>query len=487
MGFSKKIFLIAMFWALLTILVTGVVYSKLQEQLEVRKTMSHSEGVVQRYNTIALTMTDLETGIRGYLLAGEDSYLEPFTQAEGLFDQRIREFIEYASGDQNHVKNLNEILKLKNLWMDNSAVPTMLAKKKVLRGLISPAEFTQTFLSSKGKEQTDLVRAKIISATSAEEENIKNLIQLQESANQNSQRTLLIGVPLSALLGFILLFIIVNSVSSQINMFFRRIEKTSAEIFSFSKQLGESSMILSNISNVVANSLQRTAVSTEQLSAMTQSNARAVDEAVIVSKMASESAHKGGGQIEQLISIMTSLESRSKKVTEITELIDDIAFQTNMLALNAAVEAARAGEAGRGFSVVAEAVRELASRSSTSASHISVLISENAEGTKLGSCSATDNSVIFKEIVSDINKLTECIDSIAKASQQQNIGIVEISKDLTEIDTSAQQNKQVSHDLQAISTHLEDGANELERSLADLSAIVGNNKNITNTKMEARS
>jgi methyl-accepting chemotaxis protein-3 (ribose and galactose sensor receptor) len=121
---------------------------------------------------------------------------------------------------------------------------------------------------------------------------------------------------------------------------------------------------------------------------------------------------------------MGNITSSSKKISEITAVINSIAFQTNILALNAAVEAARAGEQGRGFAVVASEVRTLASRSAQAAKEIEALISESVSLIDKGSSEVVAAGETMDEIVTAVKRVTDIMLEIAAASDEQSKGLL---------------------------------------------------------------
>lgn len=173
-----------------------------------------------------------------------------------------------------------------------------------------------------------------------------------------------------------------------------------------------------------------------------------------------------------LIDSIQSISADSKKIAEITSVIDDIAFQTNLLALNAAVEAARAGEQGRGFAVVADAVRSLSQRSAQSAKGIAELIQASVQKISTGSEQASHSGVILSEIVNSIKKVADLNGEISLASQQQAQGIEQIGKAMNQLDQVTQENASSAEESALSATKLTTQSEALGESLLVLEEIV---------------
>lgn len=189
-----------------------------------------------------------------------------------------------------------------------------------------------------------------------------------------------------------------------------------------------------------ASSLAETAASMEQLTATVTANADNARQASQLARDASATAHKGGSLTGNVVATMHQIATSSKKIADITSVIDGIAFQTNILALNAAVEAARAGEQGRGFAVVAGEVRNLAQRSAVAAREIKEVMAETstlvAEGVAVTDSTAT--SII--SVVDLVGELADAMDEIALASGEQMQGISQVHIAVSEMDGVTQQN-----------------------------------------------
>jgi len=163
------------------------------------------------------------------------------------------------------------------------------------------------------------------------------------------------------------------------------VRQTSESVATASAEIAQGNGDLSSRTEMQASALQQTAASMEQLGSTITQNAENARQANVLAVQASEVASEGGSAVTQVVHTMKGINDSSRRIADITGVIDGIAFQTNILALNAAVEAARAGEQGRGFAVVASEVRNLAQRSATAAKEIKSLITASVEQVQAGS------------------------------------------------------------------------------------------------------
>ncbi|EOL9011668.1 methyl-accepting chemotaxis protein [Cronobacter malonaticus] len=183
-----------------------------------------------------------------------------------------------------------------------------------------------------------------------------------------------------------------------------------------------------------------TAASMEQLTATVKNNADNARHASQIAAQASQTAGRGGEAVRDVVQTMQDISASSRKIADITEVINSISFQTNILALNAAVEAARAGEHGRGFAVVASEVRSLSQRSAQAAKDIAVLIDESVNCIKTGSTLASRAGETMDEVVSSVTRVNDIMEEISSASQEQSRGIEQIARAVGELDATTQQN-----------------------------------------------
>ena len=226
-------------------------------------------------------------------------------------------------------------------------------------------------------------------------------------------------------------------------------------------QISAGNLELSSRTEQQAGSLEETASSMEELTSTVRQNAENAREANTLAKNASQVAGRGGDTVGRVVSTMDEIAASSKKIADITGVIDGIAFQTNILALNAAVEAARAGEQGRGFAVVASEVRNLAQRSAAAAKEIKELIGSSAGKVEEGSRLVSEAGMTMEEIVQSIGQVTTIMAEIATASQEQSAGIEQVNGAIAQMDQVTQQNAALVEEAAAASAAMREQAQAL--------------------------
>jgi methyl-accepting chemotaxis protein len=227
------------------------------------------------------------------------------------------------------------------------------------------------------------------------------------------------------------------------------------------QQLAMGNDDLSQRSERQAGSLQQTAAAMLVLETQVVENARHAGSAQKVSSEAAELAQSVGASTSHVVANMQDLEQRSRRMTEIVDVIDGIAFQTNILALNAAVEAARAGDQGRGFAVVASEVRALASRSADAAREIKHLIHDSTSHIAKAAQASTASSEAMDRLLQASEGVSRLIGDIARQSRAQRDAIGQIGAALTDIDNGTQQNVALVEQSAAASASLRDQAANL--------------------------
>jgi methyl-accepting chemotaxis protein len=223
---------------------------------------------------------------------------------------------------------------------------------------------------------------------------------------------------------------------------------------------------LSSRTEEQAAALEQTAASMEQLTATVKFNADNARQASLLAETATNTAQQGGQLVSEVVSTMNGISGSSKKIAEITNVINGIAFQTNILALNAAVEAARAGEQGRGFAVVASEVRNLAQRSANAAKEIATLIEDSVQRVGKGAELVGTTGGTMNNILKSVQDVDAIMKQIAAASEEQSKGISQVGAAVTEMDSVTQQNASLVEEVSAAANALALQTEALQASVA---------------------
>ncbi|TDX31015.1 methyl-accepting chemotaxis sensory transducer with TarH sensor [Modicisalibacter xianhensis] len=245
-----------------------------------------------------------------------------------------------------------------------------------------------------------------------------------------------------------------------------RVRRSSQGIHAGSRHIAQGNTDLSSRTEQQAASLEETASSMEQLTSTVSQNADNARQASQLAQSASQTAERGGNVVGQVVDTMRDISASSHKVVDIIDVIDSIAFQTNILALNASVEAARAGEQGRGFAVVAGEVRNLAGRSADAAKEIRGLIEASVERVDAGSKLVDQAGSTMGDIVAAVQRVNDIMDEIASASQEQSNGISQVNQAITQMDQVTQQNASLVQEAASAATALEREAEALREAVA---------------------
>lgn len=290
---------------------------------------------------------------------------------------------------------------------------------------------------------------------------------------RNITSTLVIlGCLTTVLISQYIAWLVSENVNKSVKGVLNELSETTGNLSNISTELTSVGHRLSEGSTQQAASIQETSSTLEESSSMVHQTTQNTKEADSLAKQAKGYADKGNDEMQTMLVLMEELKKSSGEIAKIIKVIDEIAFQTNILSLNAAVEAARAGEAGKGFAVVAEEVRNLAQRSAQAAKDTAGIIESNIDLSE--KCLDITEKVgeSLSEIQTETRKVSELLEEISSASQEQEIGIGQINKAISQMESVLQGNATTAQESASSAEQLTIYSETLKKIMSDLTMLI---------------
>jgi methyl-accepting chemotaxis protein len=507
MGFSRlkiNARLIVAFALVVAILVALIATARISQgrQERAQALNLHTHEIIEEVATLRESMLDIETGLRGFLLTGSDTFLEPLAADRADFDKYAKE-IEDTTTNERVRALTGEVATAKRNWVAEVVDPAISLRREVITGQASMTDVVAFEREGRGKKATDAMRATLSEIEKIEKQLLAERSDAEEAASHSADVVLVGGGALAVVLSIVLAMMIARSIvnplrqvlratedlragdgdltyrlppmdaefgeiAASLNGFIGKLHEIIANTKSLSSSMSSSTLQiargnddLSQRTQEQAAALEETASSMEEMTTTVKQNADNARQANQLSSNARSHAEKGGAVVQQAVVAMEEINVSSRKIVDIIGVIDEIAFQTNLLALNAAVEAARAGEQGRGFAVVATEVRNLAQRSAAAAKEIKDLIGDSVEKVRVGSQLVDESGRTLSDIMDAVKKVSDIVAEITSASEEQAQGIDQVNNAVTQMDSTTQQNAALVEEAASASKLLEQQAQNL--------------------------
>jgi methyl-accepting chemotaxis protein len=451
--------------AALTLLAIVVVsYHSAGRVIENDAWVAHTHQVRTELASLLSQLTDAETGERGYIITGEDSYLAPYQSALAAIQGTLGEIRKLTADNPDQQRRLGIVSPL---------VDAELAELKQtidLRRTQGPDAAAKVAVSNAGKITMDRIRGILAEADQEE----KDLLRARSGEARSSADTAMAIILWGGLFGTLVVvaigWLITSSLSEQIGSAVGQVRSSSTELQAAASQQAtgakEQASAMAEISTTIgellatsrqiAESAQRVAQNAEQTANAARSGHATVD-------MTHESITGIRRQVDQIVSHMLELGKKSQEVGAVLDIVSELAEQTNILAINATIEAAGAGEAGKRFAVVADEIRKLADRVGGSTKEVRILIDDvrsavnttvmatetGSKAVDAGSRQFGDVASAFKQISGLVTTTTDAAREIELSTKQQstaveqvNAAIAGIAQASMETETSASQTLQ---------------------------------------------
>lgn len=464
---------------------------------EIKKSVNwvvHTYQVIGQANNILMSAVDMETGSRGYLLAGKEDFLEPYNNGSKKFSDTISSLKKVVDDNPAQVQLLGEMESTINAWRKEVVEPEIALRRKIGQAK-NMDDMARLVGEGRGKQYFDKFR-QIMADFSNEESELMG--KRQEANKVTISNTfmfiyvaILTAIALSVGMGLYVvrliirqvggepktiseltakvaagdlsikldssgeatgIFLAVKNMVEKLREVIGNVRTASDNVAAGSSELSSAAQQLSQGATEQAASVEETSASMEEMAGNIQQNTDSAQQTEKIARQAASDAEEGGRSVTEAVTAMKEIASK-------ISIIEEIARQTNLLALNAAIEAARAGEHGKGFAVVASEVRKLAERSQTAAGEISRLsFSSVTVAEKAGT--------IIANLVPNIHKTSELVQEIAAASREQNTGAVQINQSIQQLDQIVQRNAGASEEMASTSEELTSQANILAKVIS---------------------
>ena len=462
--------------ALTLVLIAVVSYRNAHQLIENDSWVEHSHQVRLELSDLLSELKDAETGQRGYLLTGDDTYLAPHTAAVSSIGSTMADLRKLTADNPNQQQRLNSLQKSIDLKLAELKQTIDLRRTQGLDAAL------KIVLNNSGKGYMDDVRATVAEADQEERDLLKQRTDEAHASADMTQAIILWGGLLGTLAVIVIGWLITRSLANQIGSAVGQVRNSSTELQAAANQqasgakeqataMAEISTTISELlasSRQIAESAQRVAHNAEETANAARSGHGTVD-------ITHDSISSIRKQVDQIVSHMLELGKKSQEVGAVLDIVSELAEQTNILAINATIEAAGAGDAGKRFAVVAEEIRNLADRVGGSTKEVRALIEDvrsavnttvmatetGSKAVDAGSRQFGDLASAFKQIANLVATTTEAAREIELSTKQQstaveqvNLAVANVTQASVETETSAGQTLQTVSQMATLSTDL---------------------------------
>jgi methyl-accepting chemotaxis protein len=474
--FGRKIAMGFVVAFLLPLAIACVAYRNINVLASTSLKVARAHDILYAIDQLMSEMKDAETGQRGYIITGEDEYLEPYNNATTTIPNTISELRQLTAGSPEQQKRVDALEPVITAKLVELKLVIDLREKSTVDAAVKEVR------TGRGRKFMDQVRGIIGEMDRGEREVLRLRAIDVETASGNAKSTIVVGTIVSMLFLLTTAIVIIRSFNNQIGSAVRHMQSSSTELQSAANEQAsgarESATAMTEItttigellatSRQIAESAQRVAHITEQ----TAGAARSGDNTALKTQDSVSSIKR---QVDLIVSYMLELGKKSQQIGGILEIINELSEQTNILAINATIEASGAGDSGKRFAVIADEIRKLADRVGGSTKEIRALIEEirssvntTVMATEGGSKAVDLGARQFVEVTTALRQITDLLSTTAQASkeielstkqqstavEQVNIAISNVARAAKETEVSSNQTLQTAGRLANLSRDL---------------------------------
>ena len=475
------------FLALVSLLTIGVVcYRSTSRLMATSELVAHTHKVLENLESLHSGLKDAEAGQRGFIITGDEHYLEHYHSAPESMNQRIKTIRDLTSDNpaqQRRLDALESLIASKFAEM-NEAVE--LRKEKAPD---NPEKGFQAALAviktDKGKVIMEEIRKLLREMTNTENDLLKARADDAREVSSDTKHIIIDGTLAAIVLLSLFAYVITSSTTRSLTAAIDSLTSSANELMAFTSQLTSSSTETATAVSETTTTMEevrQTAQVANQKTRQVSENAQRAVQTSESGRKATEQTIEGMSRIRQqmdsIAESMVRLSEQTQAVGQIIATVDDLAQQSNLLAVNASIEAAKAGEHGRGFAVVAQEVKSLADQSKQATAQVRTILSDiqkatnvavmaTEQGSKAVETGVHQSSQAGETIVTlttSIGEAAQAASQIAASSQQQLVGMNQVGLAIGNIKKASTQNVESARQLESAARNL----NELGQKLGTL-------------------